>query len=100
MDRFRTILFGSLVAGSLMISAGAAVAQVSWRDVDNDRERLRMGYDELDRNRDQLNWDLDHGASSYQVDRDQRAIQDNLRDIRRDRDILRRDLRDLREDLR
>ncbi len=97
MHRFKTIVFGGLVAGSLMISAGAAIAQVSWRDVDSDRDRLRMGYNDLDRNRDQLNWDLDHGASSYQIDRDQRAIQDNLRDIRRDRDILQRDLRDMRD---
>jgi len=62
-----------------------------------DRERLRMDNEELARNRRQLDWDLDHGASSYQLDTDHRAIQNSLEDIRRDREILQRDMSDFED---
>ena len=55
--------------------------------------RLQQSYDELGQNRRQLDWDLDHEASSYQLDQDHRAIQNKLEDIRRNREILRRDMR-------
>jgi hypothetical protein len=45
MNKLKTIVFGSLVAGSLIASAGPALARVEWRDVINDRARLRMDYD-------------------------------------------------------
>ena len=98
MNKLKTIVFGSLVAGSLIAAAGPALARVEWRDVINDRARLRMDYDELAQNRRQLDWDLDHGASRYQLDRDHQAIQDKLDDIRRNRETLQRDTRDY-EDL-
>ena len=98
MNKLKTIVFGSLVAGSLIASAGPALARVEWRDVINDRARLRMDYDELAQNRRQLDWDLDHEASRYQLDRDHQAIQDKLDDIRRNREALQRDTRDY-EDL-
>ena len=99
MDSLRAILLRSLVAGSLILSAGPALARVEWRDVESDRARLRMDYDELARNRRQLDLDLDRGASSYQLDRHHRAIEKNLDDIRRDREILRRTLREYSETL-
>ena len=99
MDRLRNILFGSLVAGSLILSAGPALARVEWRDVESDRARLRTDYDELARNRRQLDLDLDRGASPYQLDRHHRAIEKNLDDIRRGREILRRTLREYSETL-
>ncbi len=99
MDRLKTILFGTLVAGSLILSAGPAWARVEWRDVENDQARLRMSYDELARNRRQLDLALDRRASSYELDRYHRAIEKNLDDIRRDRDILRRTLREYSETL-
>ena len=98
MNKLKTIVFGSLVAGSLIASAGPALARVEWRDIVNDRARLRMDYDELAQNRRQLDWDLDHEASRYQLDRDHQAIQDKLDDIRRNRETLQRDTRDY-EDL-
>jgi hypothetical protein len=98
MNKLKTIVFGSLVAGSLIASAGPALARVEWRDIVNDRARLRMDYDELAQNRRQLDWDLDHEASRYQLDRDHQAIQDKLDDIRRNREALQRDTRDY-EDL-
>ncbi len=95
MNRLRTVVFGGLVAGSLIMSAGSALAQADWRDVRHDQERLRMDNDELARRRNQLDFDLDHRASSYQIDGDYRAIENSLDTIHRDRETLRRDLRDL-----
>jgi hypothetical protein len=97
MNKLRTVVFGSLIAGSLMVSAAPALARVEWRDIMRDRERLRMDNEELARNRRQLDWDLDHGASSYQLDRDHRAVQNSLEDIRRDREILQRDMSDFED---
>ena len=97
MNKLRTVVFGSLVAGSLMVSVVPAIARVEWRDIMRDRERLRMDNEELARNRRQLDWDLDHGASSYQLDTDHRAIQNSLEDIRRDREILQRDMSDFED---
>jgi hypothetical protein len=97
MNKLRTIVFGSLVAGSLIASAGPALARVEWRDIVNDRARLRTDNDELAQNRRQLDWDLDHRASSYQLDRDHRAIEISLENIRRDREILRRDMTDFED---
>jgi len=97
MNKLRTIVFGSLVAVSLVASAGPALARVEWRDIVNDRARLRTDNDELAQNRRQLDRDLDHRASSYQLDRDHRAIEISLENIRRDREILRRDMRDFED---
>src|SRR5713101_5835172 len=93
MKKLRTIVFGGLVAGSLIASAGPALARVEWRDIVNDRARLRMDNDELAQNRRQLDWDLDHGASSYRLDRDHQAIEYSLDKNRTDRETLRRDMR-------
>jgi len=93
-SKLRSVVFGSLVAGSLIISAAPALARVDWRDIENDRTRLQQSYEELAQNRRQLDWDLDHGASSYRLDQDHKAIQNKLEDIRRNRENLRRDMRD------
>jgi hypothetical protein len=98
MNKVRSILFGSLLAGSLALPAGPALARVEWRDLENTRARLQAGTEELARNRRQLDLDIDRGASSYQIDRDRRAVEKNLDDIRRDREILRRDLREYSDD--
>jgi len=97
MKKLRTIVFGSLIAGSLIASAGPALGRVEWRDIVNDRARLRMDNDELAQNRRQLDWDLDHGASSYQLDRDHRAINNTLDTINRERETLRRDMSDFED---
>ena len=39
MNKSKTIVFGSLVAGSLIASAGPALARVEWRDIVNDPDR-------------------------------------------------------------
>jgi hypothetical protein len=94
MNRLKTILFGGLVAGSLALPMASALARVEWKDIRDDRAKLRMDYDEVARARRQLDWDLDHGASAYQIERDHRAIQNALEDVRRDREILQRDMID------
>ena len=94
MNKLRTLILGSFVTGSLIASAGPALARVEWRDIVNDREKLRMNYEELAQNRRQLDQDIDRGASSYQLDRDHRVIQDKLDDIRRSRETLRQDMDD------
>ena len=94
MNKLKTIVFSSLVAGSLIIPATSALARVEWRDIQNDRARLRMSQEELARNRQQLDWDLDHGGTRYELDRDHRAIQNSMEDVRRDRQTLQRDMTD------
>ena len=80
MERLKAIIFGSLVVGSLIASAAPALARVEWRDIENDRARLRMNNDELALNRRQLDLDLERRASPYQLDRDHRAIEKILED--------------------
>jgi hypothetical protein len=94
MNKLRTIILGSLVAGSLALPTASALARVEWRDIRSDQARLLMDYDEVARARRQLDWDLDHGASGYQIQRDHTAIQNALEDVRRDRETLQRDMFD------
>jgi hypothetical protein len=94
MNRLKTIFFGSLVAGSLALPAASVLARVEWRDIRDDRAKVEMSNQELARARRQLDWDLDHGASRFQIERDHRAIQNALEDVRRDREILQRDMID------
>jgi hypothetical protein len=93
MERLRAIVFGSLVAGSLLISAGPALAG-DWhkpdryhrwddarglrRDIHNDRADLAYYYRDLERNRRHLDHDRRIGANRHQIARDQRAIQTDL----------------------
>ena len=102
MDRLKTIVFGGLVAASLIISARPALAG-DWhrsyryhrsddvrdlrRDIHNDRGELGYYYRDLIRNRRHLDQDLRLGANRHQIARDRRAIQtdlDNIHSIRRD----------------
>jgi hypothetical protein len=96
MDRLKIIVFGGLVAGSLIIS-GLAMAGEDWhrpyryhrwsdvrdrrRDIHNDRADLDYYH------RDLIDQDIRLGANRHQIARDRRAIQtdlDNIRNIRRD----------------
>jgi len=97
MNKLKSIVFSSLIAGSLAIPATSAFARVEWRDISNDRAQLRTAQEELARNRQQLDFDFDHGASNYQLDRDHRAIQQSMEDVRRARETLRRDMTDYEE---
>ena len=102
MDRLKAIVFGGLVASSLIISAGPALAG-DWHrpyryhrwddvrdlrsDIHNDRRDLDYYHRDLIRNRRHLDQDLRLGANRHQIARDRRAIQtdlDNIHGIRRD----------------
>ena len=54
MNKLKSIVFSSLIAGSLAIPATSAFARVEWRDISNDRAQLRTAQEELARNRQQL----------------------------------------------
>jgi len=90
-NKLRTIIFGSVLAGSLALPAASALARVDWRDLENDRARLRTDYEELAQARRQREWDMYHHATGYQLRMDDQAIQNKLDDIRRDREILAQD---------
>ena len=86
------LIFGSLVLGSLAVSANSALAQYDWRWSERDyrwerRADLRRDYRELEEARRQLDFDLRHGASRWRIAQDEariREIEDAIRDGRRE----------------
>ena len=104
MNKLRTIAVGSLVAASLIVSAGPALARdndwfrfhrdTRWSDRWNHDNYTHNGYTrrdldyysrDLERNRYELDKDLRNGAGAREIARDRKAIQtdhDILRQIR------------------
>ena len=87
---FRTIVFGSLVAGALMFSAGPVMARDYWHRSDYDyrwsrRADLRHDYRDLWEARRQLDYDATHHKSRKRLAHDQGRIDSILNDIRNDR---------------
>src|SRR5262245_43404287 len=100
MGRLRTIISGSLIAGSLIMLAtpASAVAQRDRspreirRDILNNQDALSRQYDELAAARRQLNWDIERGASYRRIAADRQRVREAMdeiarleRDIRQDR---------------
>jgi hypothetical protein len=88
--KLKAIVFGSFLAGSLMMSVGPAMAQDYWRWSERDhrwtrRAALRSDYRDLERARWQLEYDLRHGASRRRIAEDRARIREIERDIRADR---------------
>jgi hypothetical protein len=96
MNKLRAVVAGGLVAGSLIASAGPALAydwfwsrrDARWSDYrccNNGYTRRDLEYyrRDLARNRYELDKDLRNGASSREIARDRRAIQTDLETLRR-----------------
>jgi hypothetical protein len=89
--KIKAIVFGSLIAGSLMMAAGPALAHDYGRWSERDhwwgrRAELRRDYRDLDRARRQLEYDRAHHAPRWIIARDLariRAIENEIRDDRR-----------------
>ena len=85
MDRLRTIICGSLVVGSLIVSTGPTLARDDFRRTPRDRDRRDYYERDLERNRRQLDEDIRNRADPRKIERDKRAIQTDLDNLRRDR---------------
>ncbi len=99
--KFKTIVFGTLVAGSLALSAGPVMARDwdwphrdyryrDYRDYRDYRYRDSRGYQwsrredlyrQLESARSKLNYDRAHHASREQLAHDTRRIEDLWREI-------------------
>ena len=104
--KFKTIVLGTLVAGSLVLSAGPVLARDDWhgryddhrwngvrRDTGNDRRDLRQDYADLARARRQRAFDRRHHAGRRRLGWEHRQIHDLLNDIHNDRRDIRRERR-------
>ena len=88
--RIKTLALGALVAGSLIFSAGAAMAREydHWSRHDHrwsDRRELRQDYAALEQWRGKLAYDLRHHASRKKIAQDQAQIAALENEIRHDR---------------
>ena len=105
MGRFKTIISGSLIAGSLMVLAAPAAGFAQYyrspremrRDILNNQDALRRQYDELSAARHQLNWDIERGASYRRIADDRQRVREALDEIARLEQDIRQDRRDLIE---
>jgi hypothetical protein len=93
--KLKAIVLGSLIAGSLMASAGPVMAQDYWHWSEHEhrwarRANLRSDYRDLQQARWQLEYDRRHGASRRRIAEDEARIRDIERDIRLDRRYLSR----------
>lgn len=87
--KIKLFVFASLVLSSLATSSSPAWARHEWRwsDYQEDRRDLRRNYRELEDARQQLQYDLRHGASRRRIARDEariRALEDDIRADRRE----------------
>jgi hypothetical protein len=85
--KIRTIIFTSLVAGSLLGAAGPVLAGDYWHWSDHDRRWGRRADVRSDRRdlaeaRRQLEYDRRHHASRRKIAEDEARIRDIERDIR------------------
>ena len=105
MRRLRTLISGSLIAGSLMMLATPAAGFAQYyrsprevrRDILNNQDALRRQYDELAAARRQLEWDIDRGASYRRIADDRQRVREALDEIARLEQDIRQDRRDLIE---
>ena len=86
-SKFRTIVFGALVAGSLLASAGPVLAHDYWHWSERDRRwdrraEWRSDHRDLAAARRQLEYDRRHHASRRKIAEDEARIRDIERDLR------------------
>jgi hypothetical protein len=96
MNKYRAMVLGGMLAGSLIVSASPVLAQ-TWREVRRDENILNRDHEQLLQDRETLDRHLRYGASSWQIARDQDRIREDEANIRRDEAELRRDRRELSE---
>jgi hypothetical protein len=93
-NRTKTLLFFSLIAGSLILQAAPAGARDYWHWAEREHrwERgadLRSDRRDLEEARRQLRYDRNHHASRRKSAQDEARIRDLERDIREDRTAAR-----------
>lgn len=118
MKRLKTIVWGSLVAGSLLVVGDTVFAdergrfhgsvrhgvpreiQQDRREIRRDRAELHRDYRELAGDRRELYQDIRRGAGRGEIARDRAEIRQDWREIGQDRRELREDAAELHRDLR
>ena len=94
--KIKSILFGSLIVGSLMMVAGPVLAHDygRWSEREHQwwsrRAELRRDYRDLERARRQLEYDRAHHAPRWIIAQDLARIRDIENEIRADRRALNR----------
>jgi hypothetical protein len=93
--KLRTVVFGGLIAGSLMMSSAPAMARDYWHWRDNDhrwerRAEIRSEQRDLAQARRQLAYDRAHHASRRTIAQDEVRIRQIEQDLREDRRLSRR----------
>ncbi len=88
--KFKSLIMGGLVAGSLALSASSVLARDYWHWSENQhrwdrRADLRSDYRDLGQAKRQLEYDRAHHANRRVIARDMERIRDIENDIREDR---------------
>lgn len=89
-SKFKSLIVGGLVAGSLTFSAGSVLARDYWHWSEKQhrwdrRADLRSDYRDLAQAKRQLEYDRAHHANRRVIARDMERIRDIENDIRQDR---------------
>ncbi len=100
MKKYRALMLGGMLAGSLIGSAAPAFSQTlefvndrfaDRRELRMDRRALDRDYDQLRADRETLDRHLRYGANPRQIARDRDKIREDEAKIRRDEAELRHD---------
>jgi hypothetical protein len=88
--KFKSLIMGGLVVGSLALSATSVLARDYWHWSENQhrwdrRADLRSDYGDLAQAKRQLEYDRTHHANRRVIARDMERIRDIENDIREDR---------------
>jgi hypothetical protein len=103
MNRLKTMLLGTFVAGSLIISGVPAHAQElgqDRRELKNDRGEIRDDKKELRQDRRELKKDLRQGASPGEIQNDRQELRNDRNELRRDQNELKQDRKEFQQDRR
>lgn len=92
--KIQTLLFGTIVTGSLMLPAAPALARDYWHWAEREhrwerRADIRSDYRDLNEARRQLEWDRNHRGGWRRVADDEARVAQLERDIREDRRTFR-----------
>ncbi|HEY2989862.1 MAG TPA: hypothetical protein VGL11_19230 [Candidatus Binatia bacterium] len=104
MNRYKNIVLGGLLAGSLIGTGTPVLAQtlefvndryVSRGEVQQDRQALERDYEQLRQDKETRDRLVRHGAGPQRIARIEQKIREDEMQIRRDEAELRRDRREL-----